>query len=74
MALVELNNENAVVTSIIRYKKDLTVGENTPDWPPIDRLTGHTPYLNTIIRFLTSMERKDSRCYMPMALSKDGTA
>lgn len=40
MALVELNNENAVVTSIIRYKKDLTVGENTPDWPtyrPVDR-------------------------------------
>jgi len=42
MALVELNNENAVVTSIIRYKKDLTVGENTPDWPTYEELEKST--------------------------------
>lgn len=42
VAMVELNNENAVVTHILRWKKNLNTGDDTPDWPTFDELSKST--------------------------------
>lgn len=39
VAVIELNNENAVVTDILRWKHDLGSGEGAPDWPNYARLS-----------------------------------
>lgn len=42
IALIELNNENAVVTDVLRWKHDLSKGEGAPDWPNYEELSNST--------------------------------